>query len=98
MKKNPYTKIEKATKEEAAARILTDPYDEKLFFDEEQIDGSSGDWRKCPKWDISYRQKVTASDVYLQVYMTTPIVQCMEYFKVIFRWETKVQQRQAAKT
>lgn len=68
MKKNPYSKIEPPSTEETEARVITDPYDEQLFFNNEQNNsGGTAGWNKCPKWDISYRQKVSASDVYLQV-------------------------------
>lgn len=38
---------------------------EKLFFQDDAA--SSSDWRKCPEWDVAYRQQVTPSDVFLGV-------------------------------
>ena len=35
------------------------------YFEEQTQEIS--DWRKVPEWDVSYRQQVTASDVFLQV-------------------------------
>lgn len=36
----------------------------EFFFEE---DKPNTDWKKTPKWLLSYRQKVTPSDVFLQV-------------------------------
>ncbi|KAK4880243.1 hypothetical protein RN001_008389 [Aquatica leii] len=44
--------------------------EEKLYFNEESEVIS--DWRKTPQWDISYKQKVTASDVFLQMGAKSP--------------------------
>lgn len=62
-KESLYAKIKKQPRE-SDNRIVEDPYDENQFI---ANDSDSSDWRKCPKWEISYRQQVTASDVYLQV-------------------------------
>lgn len=59
-KLNPYSKIERD--EKAKNEIL----DEETFLDEQEHK-TERDWKKTPVWDISYKQQVTASDVFLQV-------------------------------
>ncbi|KAK5646646.1 hypothetical protein RI129_005110 [Pyrocoelia pectoralis] len=45
---------------------INDPESEEaLYFAKETTINS--DWRKSPQWDVSYKQQVTASDVYLQM-------------------------------
>ncbi|XP_044266500.1 dynein axonemal assembly factor 6 [Tribolium madens] len=58
-KTNPYTKLE-TEREEKYVDIC----------DTETI--ISSDWKRTPKWDISYRQKVTPSDMFLQMGAKTP--------------------------
>lgn len=62
-KDSPYNKVEPPERKE-----VLDPEQEidLLYFDQEE-GGSSKSWKKTPKWDISYRQSVTASDVFLGV-------------------------------
>ncbi|KAJ8939246.1 hypothetical protein NQ318_015204 [Aromia moschata] len=70
-KVNPYGKI----KEEKKRRVVLDPDDENAFdFD---IEGTThnpvqSDWKKTPSWNVSYRQQVTASDVFLQMGFKNP--------------------------
>lgn len=59
-KPNPYSKVETERQE----KLVTD------ICDEDSCETAS-DWKKTPKFDISYRQKVTASDVFLQVFYET---------------------------
>lgn len=61
----PYAKIRRDT-DDKKSHIVEDAYDESCFLEEGNNDVSS-DWKKCPRWDVAYRQKVTPSDVYLQV-------------------------------
>jgi hypothetical protein len=61
-KQNPYAKIETNRQENDTSNM----YDaENLLPSDSEF---SSDWKKIPKWNISYRQKVTASDVFLQVW------------------------------
>lgn len=46
-------------------RDVLDPEDDSQFYRVDDLEAS--DWRKCPQWEISYRQQVTPSDVFLQV-------------------------------
>lgn len=62
-KESPYNKVEPPERKE-----VLDPEQEfDLYFDQNEEGGSSKSWKKTPKWDISYRQSVTASDVFLGV-------------------------------
>ncbi|GLV38920.1 uncharacterized protein CBL_05918 [Carabus blaptoides fortunei] len=38
----------------------------------------SSDWRKCPKWDLVYKQAVTPSDIYLQMSGKTQLTSSCE--------------------
>lgn len=63
--KSPYQKLDVPEK----------PTNEILDLEDEVIlpnDGASSSWKTTPKWDISYRQSVTASDVFLQMGCKTP--------------------------
>lgn len=64
-KPNPYAKIEDT------GRLK--PEDIELYNEDNLSSESkpSTDWKKTPSWNINYRQKVTASDVFLQVYLST---------------------------
>ncbi|RZB38734.1 uncharacterized protein BDFB_006908 [Asbolus verrucosus] len=61
-KVNPYAKIELERQEH-------DITDDTILPPQDEV---SSDWKKTPKWNISYRQKVTASDVFLQMGAKTP--------------------------
>lgn len=61
-KLNPYSKIEPQGNEEEELFELNE--NEEYVLKE---DCHRSDWKKTPLWDISYKQQVTASDVFLQV-------------------------------
>ncbi|XP_044751434.1 uncharacterized protein LOC123311484 [Coccinella septempunctata] len=61
-KKNPYAKID--AEEERRQKFEEFTAENNFFLDEEQ---TNTDWKKTPKWQLSYRQKVTPSDVFLQM-------------------------------
>ncbi|KAG5861911.1 hypothetical protein JTB14_019460 [Gonioctena quinquepunctata] len=67
-KVNPYAKI-KHNKEER--REILDPENEELLY-EELEHGTQSNWKDSPKWDIAYKQQVTASDVFLQMGFKNP--------------------------
>lgn len=60
IKKSPYEKTEEAKK-----KTELDYEDEYMQKINELTDEST--WKTCPTYEISYRQAVTASDVFLQV-------------------------------
>ncbi|CAH1109029.1 unnamed protein product [Psylliodes chrysocephalus] len=70
-KLNPYSKIERD--EKAKNEIL----DEETFLDEQEHK-TERDWKKTPVWDISYKQQVTASDVFLQMGFKNPTTSSCE--------------------
>ncbi|EFA04053.2 dynein axonemal assembly factor 6 [Tribolium castaneum] len=69
---NPNTgeKKPKETKTNPYAKLETER--EEKFMDTCDTEIISTDWKKTPKWDISYRQKVTPSDMFLQMGAKTP--------------------------
>lgn len=62
-KESPYNKIEPAERKE----VFDAEQEFDHYFDQNDQGGSSKNWKKTPKWNISYRQSVTASDVFLGV-------------------------------
>lgn len=60
IKKSPYEKTEEVKK-----KTELDYEDEYMQKINELTDEST--WKTCPTYEISYRQAVTASDVFLQV-------------------------------
>lgn len=62
---NMYAPLKRTEEEQ---REVIDPEDDEQFLRTEDLEVS--EWKKCPQWDISYRQQVTASDVFLQVHDT----------------------------
>ncbi|XP_066246782.1 dynein axonemal assembly factor 6 [Euwallacea similis] len=76
-KVNPYTKLEPPKR---TLVLEPDEYDaEKLYFNEVGgKDVGKNNWKKSPKWDISYRQSVTASDVFLGIGFKTPATSSCE--------------------
>ncbi|XP_017782934.1 PREDICTED: protein PIH1D3 [Nicrophorus vespilloides] len=42
------------------------------YFKEETDSNPQNDWKRTPKWEVSYRQSVTPSDVFLQMGGKTP--------------------------
>ncbi|XP_066152475.1 dynein axonemal assembly factor 6 isoform X2 [Euwallacea fornicatus] len=77
-KVNPYTKLE------PQKRTLVpepDEYENAEKFHLVEAGGedvSKNNWKKTPKWDISYRQSVTASDVFLGMGFKTPATSSCE--------------------
>lgn len=70
-KPNPYSKCEKVEKEKP---LEDDDSNVSKCFDEDPEIPS--DWRKTPEWNVSYKQRVTASDVFLGVRnFTTHVLQ-----------------------
>ncbi|KAJ3655159.1 hypothetical protein Zmor_014296 [Zophobas morio] len=65
-KTNPYDKVQIEKKDNEKS----DVYDFESSLTSE--DEPSPDWKKTPKWNISYRQQVSASDVFLQMGAKTP--------------------------
>ncbi|KAF5306397.1 hypothetical protein FQA39_LY08906 [Lamprigera yunnana] len=66
-KQSVYAKL--PPKNESKKYDALDPEcEDALYFTDE----SKTDWRKTPKWDISYKQLVTASDVFLQMGQKSP--------------------------
>ncbi|XP_045470747.1 dynein axonemal assembly factor 6 [Harmonia axyridis] len=72
-KKNPYTKIE--AEEEQRMKYEELAAENEFFLDEAK---PNTDWKKTPKWQFSYRQKVTSSDVFLQMGPKNPSTACCE--------------------
>lgn len=70
-KANPYGKIEndiKLLRDDQSIVCGNDLEDDEHFLDNSTSTSPNVDWKKTPKWDIAYRQQVTSSDVFLQVY------------------------------
>nr|XP_023018437.1 protein PIH1D3 [Leptinotarsa decemlineata] len=67
-KVNPYSKI---TTDENKRREVLDPEAEDFIYDELEH-GTESDWKKSPNWDITYKQHVTASDVFLRMGFKNP--------------------------
>ncbi|CAH1960265.1 unnamed protein product [Acanthoscelides obtectus] len=67
-KVNPYSKI--AT--DKNRREILDPENDDLYFDDDLKEASNKDWKKTPHWDITYKQQVTATDVFLQMGFKNP--------------------------
>lgn len=59
---NPYAKISTPQTDD---RELFEVNENNEFVLKE--DAAQSDWRKTPEWNVSYKQNVTASDVFLQV-------------------------------
>ncbi|KAL3282018.1 hypothetical protein HHI36_005221 [Cryptolaemus montrouzieri] len=72
-KKNPYTKLDPQEEKEMKGKEVYE--DNEFFFDEEK---PSTDWKKTPKWEISYRQQITPTDVFLQMGPKNPSTACCE--------------------
>ncbi|KAL1496937.1 hypothetical protein ABEB36_007985 [Hypothenemus hampei] len=71
---SPYAKIEPPK-----GREILDPEevdDEQLYF--ETANRESKNWKQTPKWEISYRQSVTASDMFLGMSFKTPATSSCE--------------------
>nr|CAI5838207.1 unnamed protein product [Callosobruchus analis] len=66
---NPYSKI---APDEKKREIVDTEYEEDGYFNEGVEEASQKDWKKCPHWDITYKQQVTASDVFLQMGFKNP--------------------------
>ncbi|VEN59953.1 unnamed protein product [Callosobruchus maculatus] len=66
---NPYSKI---PPDEKRKEILDPECEEDGYFDESVKEASQKDWKKTPHWDITYKQQVTASDVFLQMGFKNP--------------------------
>ncbi|XP_076271285.1 dynein axonemal assembly factor 6 [Rhynchophorus ferrugineus] len=81
-KKNisPYSKIDGSEKREIADVDSDEVYDENG----DKTDHRS-DWKQCPKWDVSYRQSVSATDVFLGMGFKTPSTSSCENMIVTIR-------------
>lgn len=44
-------------------------FENEEFLEKEEQQRAQADWKKVPVWNITYKQQVTASDVFLQVIM-----------------------------
>ncbi|XP_050307399.1 dynein axonemal assembly factor 6 [Anthonomus grandis grandis] len=67
-KSNPYAKLPPPERKE-----VLDPDAEEAYFEEtSQVEYQDNNWKKTPKWDISYRQSVTPSDVFLGMSFKNP--------------------------
>ncbi|KAF5298420.1 hypothetical protein FQR65_LT01198 [Abscondita terminalis] len=65
-KPSVYTKITSETR----PKKYDPETEDALYFDEEAV--AATEWRKTPHWDVSYKQQVTASDVFLQMEAKSP--------------------------
>ncbi|XP_030746660.1 protein PIH1D3 [Sitophilus oryzae] len=66
-KQSPYDKLKPPERKE---HLDPEADDFDTFVESSGI--SSQDWKKTPKWDISYRQSVTATDVFLGMGFKNP--------------------------
>nr|CAH7741759.1 unnamed protein product [Callosobruchus chinensis] len=66
---NPYTKI---LPDEKKREIFNPECEEDEYFDDSVKEETQKDWKKTPHWDITYKQQVTASDVFLQMGFKNP--------------------------
>lgn len=91
-KARPYDRVQEDVKKE-----VVDPDDDNQFYTPEDV--ALSDWRKCPQWDLTYRQQVTPSDVFLQVSTALTkrslLIFLMRFYFI--RWVVKHQLRPVAK-
>ncbi|CAH0557854.1 unnamed protein product [Brassicogethes aeneus] len=66
---NPYEKIAPKPVENKEVKDPDEMLDDNVVLESEK---HKADWKKTPKWDLSYKQQVTASDVFLQMGFKTP--------------------------
>lgn len=72
---------------------------DELYFDDTSNDAANQKhWKKTPKWDISYRQSVSASDMFLGVNILSKNIVDSQRRTVFFRWALKPPPQTAAKT
>ncbi|CAH1183503.1 unnamed protein product [Phaedon cochleariae] len=68
-KPNPYSKIEN---DESKRKEILETESEEYDGLDDQEHRTQSDWKKSPQWDITYKQQVTASDVFLQMGFKNP--------------------------